>query len=285
MLDQDSNAPEPKAEDTATWVGPSGAGALEQQPRKGRSVANRPGVSPFGNAVDMSPDDLSDGWTQPAPSPWSIEEISPDGTLVQRIEGLTRKTWKFNDYSKDRVQVALSSDGRPINADVQLWIGPDWTPFSLKAYSENGRARPIQTLIGTRNMAAVIEVMNIGESEFPVNAAANYARGPMSTLAEDIPDSMEGEKVDGGALRSFPLDRACKLLEVVLKTDGRQLNARVELLNGPNNAKQTIEVFTQNGDIGSLCMAFQTPDAGSVIRIVNLATLEFPCYIYLKGNA
>ena len=64
---------------------------------------------------------------------WDMRSIStPDGSPVQRIEGQTRKTWKFNDIGKDRVQVALESEGRPVHADIQLWIGPDWTPFSLK---------------------------------------------------------------------------------------------------------------------------------------------------------
>merc|ERR1719271_1308901 len=111
---------------------------------------------------------------------------------------MTRKTWKFNDLSKDRVQVAVTSEGRPVNADIQLWLGPDWTPFTLKAYSEDGKLRPIQTLVGTRNKAAMIEVRNVGEYE-------------------------------------FPLDPECEQLEVVLNTDGKQLNARIELLNAPNN--------------------------------------------------
>ena len=74
---------------------------------------------------------------------WDMRSIStPDGSPVQRIEGQTRKTWKFNDIGKDRVQVALESEGRPVHADIQLWIGPDWTPFSLKVRRRARRARP-----------------------------------------------------------------------------------------------------------------------------------------------
>ena len=117
-------------------------------------------------------------------SKWDMKEITPDGKLVQRVEGNTRKTWSFNDLAKDRVQVALTSEGRPVNADIQLWLGPDWTPFSLKAYSEDGKLRPIQTLVGTRNKASVIEVRNVGEHEFPFNAASNYAKGAMALLPQ-----------------------------------------------------------------------------------------------------
>jgi len=215
---------------------------------------------------------------------WGIKDISPDGKLQQRVEGMTRKTWKFNDLSKDRVQVAVSSEGRPVNADIQLWLGPDWTPFTLKAYSEDGKARPIQTLVGTRNKAAMIEVRNNGEYEFPISAASNYAVEAMATVPKEIPATTEGERVDGGALRSFPVDPSAEQLEVVLCTTGQQLNARIELLNAPNNPKQTFEVFTNNGELNSLCVCFNVPDQGSTVRIVNLAPVEFPCYIHLNAN-
>ena len=118
---------------------------------------------------------------------WDMKEISPDGKLVQRVEGNTRKTWSFNNLAKDRVQVALTSEGRPVNAEIQLWLGPDWTPFSLKAYSEDGKLRPIQTLVGTRNKAAMIEVRNVGEYEFPFSAASDYAKGAMALLPQVRP--------------------------------------------------------------------------------------------------
>jgi len=239
--------------------------------RSGLAAQSRVGVSPISAMADAA-----------ATSGWDIKEITPDGSLVQRVEGKTRKTWKFNDLSKDRVQVALTSEGRPVNADIQLWLGPDWTPFTLKAYSEDGKARPIQTLVGTRNKAAMIEVRNVGEYEFPFNAASNYAKGEMALVPQEIPATTSGERVDGGALRSFPLDPSAEQLEVVLNTDGKQLNARIELLNAPNNPKQTFEVFTNNGELNSLCVCFNCPDAGNTVRIVNLAPVEFPCYIHLN---
>lgn len=217
----------------------------------------------------------------PPPSPWDISAITPDGALKQRVEGLSRRTWEFNDLDKDRVQVALESEGRPIKAEVQLWIGPDWTPFMLKAYSENGRLRPINTIVGTRNKNAMIECRNVAEYEFPFNAAANYAQGPMASLALDIPMGMPGaERVDGGAVRSTVLDFSTERLDVVLNTEGRQLNARIELLSGPNNPKQTFEVFTNNGELNSLCVSFNTVEAGNTFRVVNLAPIEFPLYYY-----
>ena len=77
--------------------------------------------------------------------------------------------------------------------------------------------------------------------------------------------------------RIFQL-RSAKQLEVILNTEGRQLKARVELLNAPNNPKQVYEVFTNNGDLNRLVVCFDVPEAGNTIRVVNLATVEFPCY-------
>ena len=209
---------------------------------------------------------------------WGMDDITPDGSLVQRIEGQTRKTWKFNNIAKDRVQVAVESEGRPIHADVQLWMGPDWTPFSLKTYSEDGKMRPVKTLVGTRNKAAMIEVRNKSEYEFPIKAASNYASDAMAEVPAEIPANTEGIIIAGNALRSWPIEEGAKQVEVVLHTDGRQLNAKIELLNGPNNPKQVYEVFTNNGDLNRLVVCFDIPDAGNTLRIVNLATVEFPCF-------
>jgi len=209
---------------------------------------------------------------------WAMSDISPDSSLVQRIEGQTRKTWKFNDLGKDRVQVALESEGRPVHADIQLWMGPDWTPFSLKTYSEDGKRRPVKTLVGTRNKAAMIEVQNKGDVEFPIKAVSNYASDDMAQVPAEIPENTQSINIAGNALHSFMIEEGAKQAEVVLHTDGRQLNAKIELLNAPNNPKQVYEVFTNNGDLNRLVVCFDIVDPSSTIRVVNLATHEFPCY-------
>ena len=176
--------------------------------------------------------------TTPTTRAWAIEDISPNDKLTQRIEGQTRKTWKFNDVKRDRVQVALESEGRPITADVQLWMGPDWTPFSLKTYSEDGKLRPVKTLVGTRNKEAMIEVQNKAGKEFPIRAASNYASVNMAKVPAEIPAMTHGTVIAGDALSSWSIEDGAKHVEVVLHTDGRQLNAKIELLNAPNNPKQ-----------------------------------------------
>lgn len=217
-------------------------------------------------------------------SEWEMEKISP----IVRVEGNTRHTWNMIDSSKEMAQVCLQSKGRPITADVQLWIGPDWTPVTINCHSEDGAAYPIQTLVGTRNKASNVEVRNTGPYTMPITAAVSYAIDPLASARDALPTSNDPNLVykymDGGQVYHHSFGPEVDQLQVLLKTEGKQLNAKVELLNGPNNVKQEIEVFTNNGELNALFMVFDTPGAGNAIRVKNLAPLEYPCEVYTKPS-
>lgn len=214
-------------------------------------------------------------------SNWDLSGIS---NSILRCEGQSRKTFDFRDLSKEVVQLGMTTEGRPLEAEIQLWIGPDWVPFKVKVFSEDGRTFPVQSLIGTRKKSAQVEVRNAGPLTLPFTAACSYAKPPLSEIRDIIPQTEEARRVQGaGAVYSFPLEQTDKgQARVFLKTDTRQLNARVELLNGPNNVKQKFEVFTNNGVLNSLYVVFETPGTGYTIRIINLAPVEFPAYAFIK---
>jgi hypothetical protein len=200
-----------------------------------------------------------------------------------RIEGQSREHWEFPDPNQEIVQVAVDSNGRPVESLIELWIGPDWTPMKVKAYTEDGMMRPIQTLIGTRNKAAAIDINNTGPGDFPLNAAASYANPQLVAQRQDLLTANQGRYIEGGAVHSVNFDATVDQVQVLLYTDTRQLNAQVELLNGPNNFKQKFEVFTNNGLLNSLYVVFQSPGAGNVVRVTNLAPLEFPCKAFIAS--
>jgi hypothetical protein len=72
-------------------------------------------------------------------------------------------------------------------------------------------------------------------------------------------------------------------VQLLLQTQGRPLNGRIELLSGPNNVKQVMEVYSEDGQLRPFYSIVQTPNMGNVIRIVNTATIEFPITAIVEG--
>jgi len=195
--------------------------------------------------------------------------VSDSSILVQ---GGSLRTWSYRSPAVEQVQVVLSTEGRPLDADVELWHGPDNTPCKMRVYVENGQLRPFSAVIETPRGPNTVAIRNVGQMEFPfaANVVADNVDRPS---AECISSSAT---IQGGALRTYPFDPSIDSVQVLLKTDGRPLNARIELLQGPNNNKQVIELYTEDGcDRPFLCF-LGTPGSGNVVRVVNTAPVEFP---------
>jgi hypothetical protein len=166
----------------------------------------------------------------------------------------------------------LTTAGRPLDADIELWQGPDNTPCKMRVYVEDGSLRPFSAVIETPRGPNTVAIRNIGQIEFPL--AAKVAADDVDRPAADIASA--AMTVQGGALRTYPFDPSVESVQIMLKTDGRPLNARIELLQGPNNNKQVIELYTEDGLDRPFFAVIETPGSGNVVRVVNTAPVEFP---------
>ncbi len=190
------------------------------------------------------------------------------------IQGNTLKTWTYKSYNTERVQVNIGSSGRPVNADIELWNGPSNTPFKMKVYLENGEENPFNAIVETPRGPNTLSVKNSGELEFPITAELSDMNINMPTT-----DSMSKlQNIQGGALKTYTFDGYVDSVQVFIKTDGRPISSRIELLQGPNNNKQVIDVYSEDGFTRPFFCIIKTPGPGCVVRILNTATLEFPMY-------
>ncbi|KAH8050519.1 hypothetical protein JL721_11340 [Aureococcus anophagefferens] len=153
---------------------------------------------------------------------------APGAESTILVQGGSLRTWSYRSPLVDQVQVVLSTEGRPLDADLELWHGPDNTPCKMRVYVENGQLRPFSAVIATPRGPNTVAIRNIGQLEFPI-AADVYANDVENPSAE----------------------------------------------TGPNNNKQVIELYTEDG-LDRPFAILETPGSGNVVRIVNTAPVEFP---------
>ena len=190
------------------------------------------------------------------------------------VQGGSLRTWSYKSPLVEQVQVTLSSEGRPIDGDIELWHGPDNTPCKMRIYIEDGQIRPFTAVLETPRGPNTIAIKNIGQIEFPLTTYVTSEN--IETPNVDCLSS--GSTIQGGALRTYPFDPLVDSVQILLRTDGRPLNSRIELLQGPNNNKQVIELYTEDGCDRPFFCVIETPGSGNVIRVVNTAPIEFPMF-------
>jgi hypothetical protein len=197
------------------------------------------------------------------------------------VQGSSLRTWSFATPTIEQVMVKLGTEGRPLNANLELWHGPDNTPQKMRVYSEDGNTRPVSIMMETPRGYNSIAIRNTGHLEFPLAATVQAER---ENLFRKLSSSSPMRTIQGGAIVTYPFEPTVGSVRVLLKTDGRPLNARIELLQGPNNNKQVIEVYTEDGMERPFFCVIETPGSGNVVRVVNTAPVEFPMTACVEVN-
>jgi hypothetical protein len=211
-----------------------------------------------------------------------------DTSIPELVQGGSLRTWSESTGEVERVQVLLKTEGRPLNANVELWHGPDNTPLKMKVYSEDGGLRPFAAVVETPRGGNTIAIRNTGQMEFPLaciveadveDTVLGYGAG---AVGQRLSDRSDLKTMQGGAIMTFPFDLSVSSVQVLLKTGGRPMHARIELLQGPNNDKQVVEIYTEDGLERPFYAVIETPGTGNVVRVVNTATVEFPLTISVQ---
>jgi len=222
---------------------------------------------------------FADPQSQTTPAPLAAPRQSTTEMLEEltpvMVQGGSLRTCSF-DEAVNRVSVLLKTTGRPLNANVDLWQGPDNAPQKMSVYLEDGELRPFRAIIESPGSSNAIAIRNTGQMEFPLTAGLECDMTSESSPSDILFAKGKSRIVQGGAVYTTSFPPSVQSVQVALTSDGRPLNARVELLQGPNNNKQVMEIYVEDGQDRPFYAIIDTPGTGNVVRLVNTATVEFP---------
>ena len=241
--------------------------AVFSDPQQFRDAPNAP-LAPYDRAplTRYSP---SQGGGRPAqPQRWRRPH-QEEGV----VQGGSRRSWSSWDHPygrHERMHVNLQTEGRPLEANVEMWQGPNNVPASMRVYSEDGRLRPFNAYFETRGSSATMDIRNAGPLEYPLSA------GVQGTNQGRPMNSVKYTTVQGGSLRTFAFGPSVESVQVDLHSDGMPMTAIVELWQGPNNVKQIAEIYTDDGRSRPFTAVIDTPGYGNTIAIRNAGPMEYP---------
>jgi len=71
-------------------------------------------------------------------------------------------------------------------------------------------------------------------------------------------------------------------VEVLLTSQMRNMKAYIEILHGPNDDDEVIEVETDNANVHPFYTVIQASEGCNTLRIINENSVEFPIEAYVR---
>lgn len=176
-----------------------------------------------------------------------------------------------------------SMHGRPLEADVEVFDGPDNTPVRFKVYSENGRTTPVRAIVGMnadawdRRQDPTVSVRNTATLEFPLLARVvpNVMARPMVPRRKEM-----GTEIHGDSLRTWSLDPRTRTygsaaVVTLSSPSGTPVQADIQLWGVSNHILQKIRIHQQDGLRYPTSIVVDT-SAASVVAVKNIGPMTFP---------
>mmetsp|Transcript_40607 Transcript_40607/g.98073 ORF Transcript_40607/g.98073 Transcript_40607/m.98073 type:complete len:346 (+) Transcript_40607:344-1381(+) len=260
-----------------------------------------PGPPPLGTQMPMADQPAPPGPAGPLSKPPNMVDDLDSSELVamdmfpiypslETIQGGgTVRTYKMPLWA-DKCQMLFTTDGRPMKAEANLWLGPIRVVHTIKIDMEDGARTPYQSTITFKKFGQVLKVSTSDSLEFPVLAGVyvpnpERAKDLHKNTIEVFDNATPQEKKriqggstlgGGGAVRYWTVPPNVQSVQVIgwSKDVGKKsFKLKVEVLQGPNNIKQGF--FLQcGGSTQPYHGVLQTPGPGSIIRITNQKFLE-----------
>ena len=266
---------------------------LDSEGEEGLGPMVRAGLSPDGFPIQGFPMTRMDPSAPPRRASSAFDSTSPTPP-TSTIQGAgSRATFSSPDSyggMTDEMSVHLGTAGRPLEAMVSNWRSPNDSPTKMRLYSEDGGRYPWMTkfktpqrVSGSSISAGVTEVRNMGPMEFPIEAAViatsssnpegNPATGPSPWLGSNLSAPKE---IHGGDLTTFGFDPDVQHVYVEISSEGMPIYAKVELYQGPMNAKAIADIYTDSGMIRPWSAVIPMPGPGASLCILNEGPVAYP---------
>jgi hypothetical protein len=216
--------------------------------------------------------------------------VFPVGLPFQRLQGGgTVRTYQIPGWA-DRVQMEIRTNGRPLRATAQLWLGPIRNVHTMQIDSQDGLLSPYRAGLKFKadGQGRTLKISTSESQEMPIDVAVTVPSVERSVeigaVFDNIWDNSDKIKVQGavvgsgdaGSVRTFPVDSDVDAVQFLCwskDTGKKSLKAKIEVLQGPNNRKQVYDLQC-GGSTQPFHAVFETPGAGWVVRIVNKKNIE-----------
>jgi len=196
-------------------------------------------------------------------------------TGPQRLQGGSRRTFD-DDEGRNQSgisQVNMETEGRAMDAEFEVWDGPDDTPSSMRVKSEDGKKYPFRAVVGTPGSRSAKSVRNRGGVEFPMSTGVSSVA---NTYAGGYIDTAAMRTIQGQALKTWPFPADVSSVEVTIVTDGRPMKAAVELWGANGHVKTVAEIYNNDGSARPFATVVRTPGSANTICVRNTGPIEFP---------